>query len=342
MSGWLWRIVKWFLFRLDAETAHRLGLRLAPVTARLSVIGRRPAVATAALPLVFGIPFASRVGLAAGFDKDCEILSALPVFGFGFGEIGTVTPLPQPGNERPRLFREPAMQTIFNRMGFNGKGAPAVAERLSKERARLPRHFRVGVNLGKNKETPLEQAAADYRKAAEPFAGLADYLVVNVSSPNTPGLRSLQTVEQLKPIIGSVRNLIGTWSHRPPLLVKLAPEIAGQELRELLPGIEALGVDGWVLTNTMGGTHIHRGTTYTGGWSGSLLAKVARERLREARQLTRLPIISVGGIMSVEEAQERRRLGADLVQIYTGWVYLGPFFPLAISRALAGGAETPH
>jgi len=342
MNARLWRMLRWLLFHLEAETAHRLVLRWLKISrpwrdAQLRIISRsRLAVeASDAFPIVFGMPFASRVGLAAGFDKDGEILGDLPALGFGFAEIGTVTPRPQPGNPKPRLFRDAERQAIFNLMGFNNAGAPAVARRIARERVRLPRLFRVGINLGKNRDTLLEEAASDYVQAAAAFEGLVDYLVINVSSPNTPGLRSLQSVEQLKPIIGGVGDLIAKWSRCPPLLVKLAPETSGSELAELLVGIERLGIDGWVLTNTLAGTLRDRDREYSGGWSGAPLTGHARSRLREARQVTGLPIISVGGIMSVDEARVRRGLGADLVQIYTGWIYRGPSFATEIARAIA-------
>lgn len=336
----LWRFIRWFLFKLDAENAHRIMVGLLhSVLPRIGraplrvLIGSNPAPTRA--PEAFGMHFASRVGLAAGFDKDAEILGALPALGFGFAEIGTVTPLPQPGNERPRLFRDPAHQAVFNRMGFNGSGAAAVSARLARIRPGLPADFRVGVNIGKNKDTALENAASDYAKAAAPFAGLADYLVINVSSPNTPGLRSLQTVEALKPIVEGVQSVIADWPRKTPLLLKLAPELKGEALSEVMTNVERWGIDGWVLTNTLAGTH--RGPTgeLPGGWSGAPLTEISRQSLREALETTRLPIISVGGIMSVEEAEERVRMGAALVQLYSGWIYRGPAFPVEVSRRLA-------
>jgi dihydroorotate dehydrogenase len=277
--------------------------------------------------------FRSPVGLAAGFDKNCEILPALPDLGFGFAEIGTVTPRPQPGNERPRLFRDRPHRALFNRMGFNNLGAEIIATRLKEARARLPTSFRVGVNIGKNKDTALSDAPGDYRAAARPFDGLADYLVINVSSPNTPGLRSLQSVEALEPIVREVLAEVSGWERRVPVLLKLAPELGGEELQAILRAGERWGVAGWVLTNTLGGGWPK--PAITGGYSGAPLAEAARTSLASARAITSLPIISVGGILSPKEAAARIEAGAQLVQIYSGWIYEGPRFPAKISSVLA-------
>lgn len=338
----VWRVLKWFFFRLDPETAHRmtarlirLGIRMGNAPLRIASGASRRKVLPGEAPQVFGMSFASRVGLAAGFDKDAEMVEGLPALGFGFCEIGTVTPRPQPGNERPRLFREPAREALFNRMGFNGLGATVVAERLAQSKPRLPESFRVGVNLGKNKDTSLENAADDYILAAKAFRGLADYLVINVSSPNTPGLRSLQTVEALRPIVEGVGREIARWTKRPPLLLKLAPELSGMDLEAVIRGAESWGIDGWVLTNTLGGAW-SKGLKQElpGGWSGAPVRDASRASLKQARALTKLPIVSVGGIFDAEEAMARRELGADLVQLYSGWIYRGPGLPFEVSRRL--------
>lgn len=335
----LWRRARRVLFRMDPERAHRLTVRLIETgekthTLKLMSGAQGRYYPESSLPQVFGMTFRSRVGLAAGFDKDAELVTALPSLGFGFAEIGTVTPRPQPGNERPRLFRDPARASVFNRMGFNGAGADVVSRRLSQVKGDLPPHFRVGVNLGKNKDTSLEDAASDYARAAAPFRDLADYLVVNVSSPNTPGLRSLQTIESLRPIIGAVQSVISQWTRKPPLLLKLAPELTGEGLAQLIQDIESSKsepIDGWILTNTLGGQHLGQ----VGGWSGGLLTEHSRKSLVSARAVSKLPIISVGGILTEDEALERRRLGADLIQVYSGWIYGGPSFPAVLSREIA-------
>ena len=228
LRKWVWRFVRRVLFHVDPEKVHVLSLRLIRVAIRCGNLPLRVLSGVDAMPVltseatsqvkVFNVDFSSRLGLAAGFDKNAEILAALPALGFGFAEIGTVTPRPQPGNDRPRLFRDTQTRSLFNRMGFNGVGAALVAQNLNEARPKLPTHFRVGVNVGKNKDTPLEKSYEDYRKAVQPFQGLADYLVINVSSPNTPGLRSLQSVEQLRPILSEVCEEISKWKYQPPLL----------------------------------------------------------------------------------------------------------------------------
>lgn len=339
MRKLVWRALRGFLFRLDAETAHHFTTLLMKLSIRTGGVPLRIAAGgEAASPEnwnVLGMSFTSPVGLAAGFDKDAEILEALPELGFGFAEIGTVTPRPQPGNDRPRLFRDPKRLSVFNRMGFNCLGATLIASRLAQSRLKLPEQFRVGVNIGKNKDTPLERAADDYLKAIQPFRDLADYVVVNVSSPNTPGLRSLQTVEALTPIVESVAGELSRWSKTPPLLLKLAPELRGEALKELISAFETgKGVAGWVLTNTLAGEIETKSGTLTGGWSGKSVVEGSRRSLQEARALSKLPIISVGGILDEEEAKLRLKLGANLIQIYTGWIYGGPDFPKMLKKAL--------
>lgn len=343
MRALLWGVLKFILFKFDAESVHNLITRLLniPLPFRgtlLRVVSGTTKQKTdeahvQSLPVVFGLTFQSRVGLAAGFDKNAELVVQLADLGFGFAEIGTVTPRPQPGNDRPRLFREPNKAALFNRMGFNNLGAILVARNLEKARPKLPAHFRVGVNLGKNKDTPLEQAHKDYLMAARAFEGLADYIVINVSSPNTPGLRSLQTPEALKPIVHDLSELLSGWKSRPPLLLKLAPEVEGNEFAELLQSSELAGINGWILTNTLGGSwSIGQGReAIFGGWSGGPLTQFSRERLVEGRKLTSLPIISVGGILSPADAKLRLAIGADLIQVYTGWIYRGPSFPIEIN-----------
>jgi dihydroorotate dehydrogenase len=319
----MWPILRRLLFLFEPEDAHTLskwGMRLLSWFLPLPHDGAE-----------------NPVGLAAGFDKNAELIEYLPRFGFGSVEIGTVTPVPQGGNERPRLFRDPARKALFNRMGFNNLGAGIISERVRKARPRLPPGFKIGVNLGKNKNTPEENAASDYARAARPFLDTADYFVINVSSPNTPGLRALQTPESLTRIVREVQSVIAEGGRTIPLYVKLAPEIGGEALREILSALESAGTTGLILTNTLGGDHIYGGKSMSGGWSGQILTSKALGRLKEARSMTRLPIISVGGIMTVEDAQARMEAGASGVQLYTGWIYGGPFFPRRISRALKKG-----
>lgn len=275
------------------------------------------------------------VGLAAGFDKNAEILEMLPHFGFGFAEIGTVTPKPQGGNSRPRLFRNAKDQTLFNRMGFNNLGAGVIAERVRVAKPKLPPRFRVGINLGKNKLTPDADAHLDYAKVATAFLDTADFFVINVSSPNTPGLRALQTPEAMKKIIQSVKQELQKTQRSIALWVKLAPEVTGADLTELIQTFEREKIDGIVLTNTLAGTHIYRQETYSGGLSGKVLERTSRERLVEARAQTDLPLISVGGISSQEEGAARLANGANLIEVYSGWVFRGPFFIRRLARHIA-------
>jgi dihydroorotate dehydrogenase len=341
-----WSLFRRIAFRIDAETAHRFIVRV------LQLIGRigsgAPLIrwlsgaskASNGEAQVLGMTFQNRVGLAAGFDKNCELLGALPALGFGFAEIGTVTPRPQPGNELPRLFRDSSQRALFNRMGFNNLGAEIVAARLKEVKPTLPVGFRVGVNLGKNKNTPNEQASGDFAHAARPFRDLADYLVVNVSSPNTPGLRALQSIELLTPILTAVQDEISGWTRKTPLLLKIAPELDDGELQSLVPAVEKLGISGWVVTNTLAGEWASGGVSVSGGWSGGPLSSLAKSRLRTLRSLTRLPVISVGGILEGADAIERIQMGADLIQVYTGWVYGGPRFPANLARKIAGNTKS--
>jgi len=316
----MWWLLRKILFLMDAEDAHSLAKWGMKAMARF-------------LPLRTQLS-SNPIGLAAGFDKNAELIEALPYFGFGHVEIGTVTPKPQGGNDRPRLFRNPKDKTLFNRMGFNNLGAGIISERVRSAKKKIPEGFKIGINLGKNKSTPDDKAASDYAAAALPFLDTADYFVINVSSPNTPGLRALQTPEVLSSIVKEVKEVI-LQGHRPiPLFVKLAPEVEGEDLKSLIHALEVAGVSGLILTNTRGGDYIYRQKTLSGGWSGQILTPTARERLKEVKSLTSLPIISVGGIMSVEDALERLKLGAKEIQIYTGWIYAGPFFAKRIYRAL--------
>jgi dihydroorotate dehydrogenase len=319
----MWILIRSILFILPAELTHHLSYLFMRIIAPF-------------LPRVSGIA-RNKVGLAAGFDKNAEILTVLPKFGFGFAEIGTVTPKPQAGNERPRLFRDPSGQALFNRMGFNNFGAEIISERVRRAKKELPADFMVGVNLGKNKATLDGDAASDYAKVAQSFLDCADYFVINVSSPNTPGLRSLQKPEFLVPIVRSVQEIIQKSTRSIPLYVKLAPELDETVLREIILALEGENIAGLVLTNTLSGIYIYRGTEYSGGYSGAPLRDLSLQRLREVRAMTSLPIMSVGGIMTVEDARARLAAGATRIQIYTGWIYAGPFFIRKLTKELSKG-----
>jgi dihydroorotate dehydrogenase len=332
------------LRRIPAETVHRWSFRalrvLAAVPGALPLVRgllrpRDPALRVRAL----GLEFPGPLGLAAGFDKDAEVYEALGAVGFGFVEIGTVTARPQPGNPRPRLFRLVKDRAIINRMGFNNHGAEAAALRLARPRTAI-----VGVNIGKTKVVPEDDAVADYVASTERLAALADYLVVNVSSPNTPGLRNLQAVERLRPLLEAVREAADRVApRRVPLLVKIAPDLADADIDAVAELALDLGLDGIIATNTTIGRDglasdaPEVAAAGAGGLSGSPLKLRSLEVLRRLRDRTggRLVLISVGGIETADDAWERLRAGATLVQGYTGLIYGGPLWPRAINRGLA-------
>ncbi len=331
----LWSLVRPLLFQGDAETTHERTVSMISALghtgagrALLRAVSRQSLVPAAAATRVWDLEFRSPVGLAAGFDKNGVLLQALPHLGFGFAEIGSVTPRPQPGNPRPRLSRDPSRHAIWNAMGFNNDGVEVVARRLehAREQGWIPCNFPIGVNLGKNKDTPNEEAHRDYLEGARRFLSVADYLVINVSSPNTPGLRALQEPEGIRRIVDPI--LESRAGSRPgvPVLLKLAPEIGGTALAELLGALEDR-TDGWILTNTL--------QSNSGGLSGGPLAELSRARLLEAAGQTKKPIISVGGVLDPEEAARRVRAGASLVQAYAGYIYGGPAFPAELAAAIS-------
>ncbi len=336
----LWSKFKPLLFKFDPELVHELSLLLIRGNSWVGggpnrlLSGRLKTTLpeSSRLPVVFGKNFLSRVGLAAGFDKNGHLLPYLPDLGFGFAEVGTVTPKPQLGNERPRLFRDVETQSLLNRMGFNNDGAERVAGRVARAKERLPAEFRVGVNIGKNRDTTQDRVNEDYVLAVGPFRDLVDLVIINVSSPNTPGLRSLQSPEFIGPLVQSVREEVESWKRIPRLLLKLSPEMSlSAELLPLLEGAPGWGVDGWVLSNTLAGSM----GSWSGGWSGGRVRDQSRALLKNVREKSPLPIVSVGGIDSAEEALLRIRQGADLVEVYTGWIYAGPSLPMEIARAIA-------
>jgi dihydroorotate dehydrogenase len=294
----------------------------------------------------FGLELPSPLGLAAGFDKDARHVEALGALGFGFVEVGTVTAVGQPGNPRPRMFRLPADHALVNRMGFNNDGASATAQRLAAVRSRWPRGGRraaSGVNIGKTKVVPAEEAAADYRASAERLAPLADYLVVNVSSPNTPGLRDLQAVEQLRPILTEVQAAAAAGGRPVPVLVKIAPDLADADIDAVADLALAAGLDGIVATNTTTAREALSSdpaavqAAGAGGLSGAPLRERSLEVLRRlrARVGEDLLLVSVGGIETPEDAFARLQAGATLVQAYTAFVYGGPLWPARMNRGLA-------
>jgi dihydroorotate dehydrogenase len=278
-----------------------------------------------------GLEFPSPLGLAAGFDKDAAHVDALLALGFGFVEVGTVTADAQAGNPRPRMFRLPSDRALVNRMGFNNAGAAAAAARLAD---RGGRPGIVGVNIGKTKTAP--DAAADYRASAGALAVHADYLVINVSSPNTPGLRDLQAVGALREIVAAVREGLG--EHRVPLLVKIAPDLADEDVDAIADLALELELDGLIATNTtIKREGLRDAAPAEGGLSGRPLKARSLEVLRRlhARVGDRLTLISVGGVESADDVVERLRAGATLVQAYTAFIYGGPLWPSRVQRDLA-------
>ena len=315
------------LFRLDPEFAHHLTLQLMhiagiePIHSILRAIYSAPSKPVNA----FGLTFKNPVGLAAGYDKDAIAIKGLSALGFGHVEVGTVTPKPQPGNPRPRVFRLPEDEAVINRMGFPGKGMQYVSDQLS---VIARRSVRIGVNLGKNKDTPLEEAANDYVTLMKVFAPLADYLTINISSPNTVGLRGLQGREMLENLLGQINAERGTWSRKCPMLVKIAPDLSEEELDDAIGVILDKGMDGIIATNTTLAREGLRSKYQreSGGLSGRPLRARSEALLRQAVKHAngKVPIVSVGGIMSPEDAKRRLELGATLIQIYTGLIYYGP------------------
>ncbi|MBG0826553.1 quinone-dependent dihydroorotate dehydrogenase [Planomonospora sp. ID67723] len=326
------------LSRLDAEDVHHLtvrGLRLLSVTPVVKkLLHRRLAPRDPALRVqAFGVHFPSPFGLAAGFDKDAGCVEAMSALGFGHVEVGTITAHAQPGNARPRLFRLPGDRAVINRMGFNNAGAAAAARTLARTRG-VPAI--VGINIGKTKVVPESEAVHDYVASAKELAPLADYLVVNVSSPNTPGLRDLQAVELLRPLLQAVKEVADGTPRRTPLLVKIAPDLADEDVDAVADLALELGLDGVIATNT---TISREGvaSTETGGLSGRPVKARSLQVLRRlrARVGDRLTLVSVGGVEDVDDVWERLLAGATLVQGYTALIYEGPFWAHRVNRRLA-------
>jgi dihydroorotate dehydrogenase len=341
-------ILRPLLFALPPEAAHHLAFAALRWTMKLP--GARPLAKRIFAPRdpalevhALGHTFPTPVGLAAGFDKDAIGVDALASIGFGFVEVGTLTAHAQPGNPRPRMFRLSPDRALINRLGFNNRGSADAAPRLAR-----PRSILAGVNLGKSKITPPEEAAADYATSAARLAAHSDYLVVNVSSPNTPGLRDLQRVERLRPILLAVREAAArAMPAPPPLLVKIAPDLSDEDVDAVADLALELGLDGIIATNT---TIAREGLRTpearvracgAGGLSGAPLKARALEVLKRlrARAGDRLVLIAVGGIEDADDAWERILAGASLVQLYTSFIYGGPFTPRDIALGLAERAR---
>lgn len=336
-------IVRPILFLIDAEKVHYLVFNLLTFFGKIpggkSLLGSIFRYQHATLERnVLGLRFENPVGLAAGFDKDAKLVDELSLFGFGFIEIGTVTPRPQPGNEKPRLFRLPADQALINRMGFNNGGAASAAGRLKSRRSKTI----VGGNIGKNKITPNENAFDDYAACVEELHNQVDYFVVNVSSPNTPGLRELQEKEPLQKLLNDVKALALSKPNPKPVLLKIAPDLTTTQLDDIVEILINTKTDGVIATNTttsranLNTPNEQLEKIGVGGLSGKPVADRSNEVIRYLRSKlgANYPIIGVGGIMSVNDAVEKLKAGADLIQIYTGFIYEGPGFVKKINRAV--------
>lgn len=310
-------------FALDAERAHRLSLMLVRMMPTPAVAAPDPMLEQR----IAGIRFPSPVGLAAGYDKDGMVAHKMHGFGFGFSELGTVTPLPQSGNPKPRLFRLVEDRAVINRMGFNNAGQAAAAERVAVRRAPGPDRPVVGINIGANKDaTAAGRGVADYVTGVQVMGPLADYLTVNISSPNTPGLRALQDRAALDELLGAVMAARGEGG--PPIFLKVAPDLLPADVDDIAAACLDHRIDGLIVSNTTISRpplrSAHAGEA--GGLSGAPLHDMALERLRDFRRATggALPLIGVGGIATAEDAWERIRAGASLVQLYSAMVYGGP------------------
>ena len=320
------RLVRPLLFSLDAETAHRLTMQLLGRASHLDVALRalRHFQPRSQPKTLFGLTFQNPIGVAAGLDKNGVALPAWAAVGFGFIEIGTVTAKAQLGNPKPRIFRLPEQQGLINRLGFNNDGADAIAQRLAalRESGRWPA-VPVGINIGKSRATPFEHATDDYLYSFRILREFADYITLNVSSPNTPGLRELQEPEKLSQLLHAISNEAAKVS--TPLVVKISPDLTDAELKAILAVCEENGVSGIIATNTtLDHSSIPSQLDQAGGLSGAPLRDKSTATLREIAARATIPVIASGGIFDAESAREKFQAGAQLIQLYTGLVYRGP------------------
>ncbi|MDL5048771.1 quinone-dependent dihydroorotate dehydrogenase [Oscillatoria amoena NRMC-F 0135] len=342
-------VIRPVLFLFDAERIHHFVFKLLRLKSRFPGFKRLVSAlfrfeSPSLERTVFGIRFKNPVGLAAGFDKDAKLIDELACFGFGFIEIGTLTPHPQAGNEKPRLFRLPHDRALINRLGFNNEGVLAAVERLKKRKSDVI----IGGNIGKNKSTPNERALDDYAYCVEALHPYVDYFVVNVSSPNTPGLRELQEKEPLRKLLSYIKGLVGAKEKSKPVLLKIAPDLTVEQLDDVIEILKDTKTDGVIATNTtilrehlvISKEEVNR--IGAGGLSGEPLREQSNAVIKYLRKHLGpgYPIIGVGGIMSADDALEKLKAGADLVQIYTGFVYEGPGFVKRINKAIQAQRES--
>ncbi|WP_299288143.1 quinone-dependent dihydroorotate dehydrogenase [uncultured Mucilaginibacter sp.] len=350
----MYKLIRPLFFQFDPEKIHHF------VTTSLKSFNRFPGVAKLSRTVftlenpslereVFGLKFKNPIGLAAGFDKNGELMGEMANLGFGFVEVGTVTPLPQPGNPKPRMFRLKEDGALINRMGFNNLGVDVVAERIRRYRQSAPRtsnlkpqtpHLVIGGNIGKNKNTPNEDAVSDYVKCFDRLFDVVDYFVVNVSSPNTPGLRELQEKEPLKKLLQTLQQRNRKNDVSRPILLKIAPDLTNEQLDDITEIVKESGIAGVIATNTTIGREglisPQKIKNETGGLSGKPLTKRSTEVIRYLSEKSgkAFPIIGVGGIHSAADALEKLEAGASLVQLYTGFIYEGPGLIKRINQRL--------
>jgi dihydroorotate dehydrogenase len=318
--------VRPLLFSLDAETAHHLTVELLQRTSHFDPVLRvlKSFQPSSEPKTFFGLNFPNPIGLAAGLDKNGVALPAWAALGFGFIEIGTVTAKAQPGNPKPRIFRLPEQQALINRLGFNNDGADAIAQRLQalRESGRWPA-VPVGINIGKSRKTPLEQATDDYLYSFRTLQDFGDYITLNISSPNTPGLSELQEPEKLSELLYAIDKEAGIAPK--PLIVKISPDLSDAELKAILAVCEENRVSGIIATNTtLDHSSIPQQLDQEGGLSGAPLRDKSTALVREIAARSRIPVIASGGIFDAESAREKFQAGAQLIQLYTGLVYRGP------------------
>jgi len=330
----LYSLVKPILFSLDPELAHDISLEMLQQFHRVL-----PARRVDKPTRVMGLDFPNPVGLAAGLDKNGDYLDGLGKLGFGFIEVGSITPRAQPGNPKPRIFRLSRQQSLINRMGFNNYGVDHLLDQLGNK----TRDFILGINIGKNLSTPVDQALADYCLGYEKVYTSADYITINISSPNTPGLRDLENEEALEALLAGISQLRARLEDKlqlyRPLAIKLSPDLEHQAIPSIADLLRKYSIDGLIATNTTvsrDGVQEHRQADENGGLSGAALRDKSRQLLIDFYQQLGddIPIISVGGIDSAEEAKLRFELGAKLIQLYTGLIYRGPGLVNTIARSL--------
>ena len=338
MSYIFQKLVRPLLFRLDAESAHELGINALRIGLGNDLLqktfGKRPPESFGSIKR-FGLKFTNPIGIAAGFDKNGIVVNQLASLGFGFVEVGTVTLRPQPGNQKPRLFRLPEDEALLNRLGFNNDGAETVAERLRQ----LKRKCVVGVNIGRNKDVPNERAVENYLAVFDVIRSVADYVTVNISSPNTPGLRDLQRSDNIEELLSALQNRNYSTGKRP-LLVKIAPDLAEADIESIVDICIRLKMSGIIATNTTTSRDGLKTANVEGlgpgGISGRPISNRSIDVIRTIRRHSRgkIPIIGVGGIFNAQDAFDKIAAGASLLQAYTGFIYSGPAFAFEINTGL--------